>query len=116
MSEKGNISKASVQKEDGDVMMKVATFIVDRRNLFFLLFGIAMIFCAIAAGMVKVEDSLSAYLPDSFETSLGLDLMGEEYTTYGSAKIMVSNIVYEDAKALSETIGARNAKPLGCMM
>ncbi len=107
MSEQGNISKASVQKEDGDVMMKVATFIVDRRNLFFLLFGIAMIFCAIAAGMVKVEDSLSAYLPDSFETSLGLDLMGEEYTTYGSAKIMVSNIVYEDAKALSETIGER---------
>ncbi|WP_081846718.1 efflux RND transporter permease subunit [Butyrivibrio sp. AE3004] len=100
--------KAAITKEDGDVMMKVASFIVDRRNLFFLLFGIALIFCAIASGMVKVENLLSAYLPSSFETSLGLDLMGKEYTTYGSAKIMVSNIVYEDAKDLSETIGKRD--------
>ena len=67
-----------------------------------------MIFCAIASGMVKVENSLPAYLPDSFETSRGLDLMEEQYTTYGSAKIMVSNIVYKDAEVLSDKIAERD--------
>ena len=46
-------------------MLKVATFIVDRRNLFFLLIGIALIFSAIASRWVKVENDLAAYLPDS---------------------------------------------------
>ena len=102
------VKKPSVQKEDDNVMLKVATFIVDRRNLFFLIFGIVLIFCAIASGMVKVEDQLSAYLPDSFETSIGLNLMESEFTTYGSAKIMVSNIVYDDAKELADKIRERD--------
>ena len=42
-------------EEKPSAMMKVATFIVDRRNLFFLLFGIAVIFSLIAANWVKVE-------------------------------------------------------------
>ncbi len=108
MAEQGKVTNGPVQEEEGNAMIKVATFIVDRRNLFFLLFGIAMIFCVIAMGMVNVENSLPAYLPDSFETSLGLDLMKKEYTTYGSAKIMVSNIVYEDAKNLSDKIAERD--------
>ena len=93
---------------ENNVMVKVATFIVDRRNLFFLLFGIAAIFCVIASSMVNVENALSAYLPDTFETSVGLDLMEKEFTTYGSAKIMISNIVYEDAESLADEIRKRD--------
>lgn len=107
MAEHSKNTQTNVQEEESSLMIKVATFVVDRRNLFFLLFGIALIFCAIASGMVKVENSLPAYLPDSFETSLGLDLMEKEYTTFGSAKIMVSNIVYDDAKELADTIEER---------
>ena len=33
------------KKEKGSVMEKVAQFIVDKRNLFFLLYIAAMIFC-----------------------------------------------------------------------
>ncbi len=108
MAERSKASKPMVQEEESNFMIKVATFVVDRRNLFFLIFGIVMIFCAIASGMVKVENSLPAYLPDSFETSRGLDLMEEQYTTYGSAKIMVSNIVYKDAEVLSDKIAERD--------
>jgi len=36
-------------KSENNVMLKVATFIVDRRNLFFLLFGIAIVFSLIAS-------------------------------------------------------------------
>jgi predicted RND superfamily exporter protein len=89
-------------------MIKIATFIVDRRNLFFLLFGIAIIFSIIASNWVKVENSLAAFLPKTSETSIALDRMNEEFTTYGSADIMVSNITYEDAEALKEQIEARD--------
>ena len=96
-------------------MIKIATFIVDRRNLFFLLFGIAIIFSVIASKWVKVENSLAAFLPKSAETSIALDRMEEEFTTYGSADIMISNITYDDALALKEQIEAimsgSNSKP-----
>ncbi len=89
-------------------MMKVATFIVDRRNLFFLLFVIAIIFCAIASKWVKVENDLSAYLSADSDTRQGLDLMNEEFVTYGTAKIMVTNITYDEAAVLSEKLKKRD--------
>jgi len=92
--------------EDGGFMLKVATFVVDRRNLFFLLFGIAIIFSLISMNWVKVENELSAYLPDTTETSQGLDLMEEQFITYGTAKVMVTNIPYDEAYALYEKIEA----------
>ena len=90
--------------EDGNFMLKVATFVVDRRNLFFLLFGIAIIFSLVSMNWVKVENELSAYLPDTTETSQGLDLMEEQFITYGTAKVMVTNIPYDEAYALYEKI------------
>jgi len=108
MSVHENKAVTDVQENENGFMLKVATFIVDKRNLFFLLFAIAAIFSAIASGLVKVEDSLPAYLPDSFETSVGLDLMEKEFTTYGSAKVMVSNIVYDAADKIAEDIRKRD--------
>lgn len=90
--------------EDGGFMLKVATFIVDRRNLFFLLFGIALIFSVISMSWVTVENELSAYLSDTTETSQGLDRMDEQFITYGTAKVMVTNIPYEEADKIYEEL------------
>lgn len=90
--------------EESNFMIKVATFIVDRRNLFFLLFGIVIIFSVISMNWVEVENSLPAYLPDSSETSQGLDLMEEQFITYGSAKVMATNITYEEAERIADDI------------
>lgn len=87
-------------------MIKVATFIVDRRNLFFLLFGIALIFSVVAMNWVKVENALSAYLPDTTETSQGLSCMEEQFITYGTAKVMVTNIPYDEAEEIYEKLDA----------
>ena len=76
------------KQENAGFMVKVATFIVDRRNLFFLLFGIALIFSIVSMNWVEVENSMSAYLPDSTETHQGLDRMEEQFITYGTAKVM----------------------------
>ncbi|MCM1412666.1 MAG: RND transporter, partial [Lachnospiraceae bacterium] len=94
---------ADVSKKSGGksgFMIKVATFIVDRRNLFFLLFGIALIVSVITMSWTRVENDLAAYLPATAETSKGLDLMEEQFITYGTARVMVTNISYEEAHRL----------------
>lgn len=101
-----NNGKASEEKLQGNGMLRVAAFIVDRRNLFFLLFALGIIFSLIASNWVKVEDSLSAYLPKTTETSRGLDRMEEQFITYGTANVMVANLTYDEAVALQEEIEA----------
>ena len=93
-------------QENAGFMVKVATFIVDRRNLFFLLFGIALIFSVVSMNWVKVENAMSAYLPDSTETRQGLDRMEEQFITYGTAKVMVINIPYDKAQEIADEIKA----------
>ena len=91
-------------REENSFMIKVSTFIVDRRNLFFLLFGIALIFSVVSMNWVTVENALSAYLPDTTETSQGLERMEEQFVTYGTAKVMVANIPYEEADRIYEEL------------
>lgn len=81
-------------------MEKLATFIVDKRNLFFLLYIFAIIFCCFSTGWVEVENDITTYLPDTTETRQGLTIMDNEFVTYGTAKVMISNISYERAEAL----------------
>jgi len=99
-----NPFKDKKEKKDSSFMLTVSTFIVDKRNLFFLLYIILTIFSAFSRNWVSVENSLSAYLPDTSETSIGLDLMEEEFTTYGSASIMVTNIDQETADSIADII------------
>ena len=87
-------------------MEKLATFIVDKRNLFFLLYIFAIIFCFFATGWVNVENDITTYLPEETETRQGLSLMNEEFVTYGSARVMVSNISYETGLRLQEELEA----------
>lgn len=101
-----NEEKKSSTPLGNSPMIKVAAFIVDKRNLFFLLFGIAVLFSLVGSQFVKVENDLAAYLPNSAETSIGLDLMEDQFTTYGSAKVMAANLSYEEAKKLSDKIDA----------
>ncbi len=85
------------EKAGNSFMLKICAFIVDKRNLFFLIYAILCIFSVIARGWVGVENQLSEYLPDTSETRQGLDLMEEQFTTYGTTKVMVANISYDQA-------------------
>ena len=107
-NKKPDIIDAEEEEKGNSFMVKVATFIVDRRNLFFLLFVIAIIFCVIASGWVKVENDLSAYLSEESETRTGLNLMDEQFITYGTAKIMLTNITFDKAQEVADEIDARN--------
>lgn len=94
------------KEENETFMYKLATFIVDKRNLIFLLWIFLLIFCVFSAGWVKVENDITSYLPETTETRQGLTVMEEEFTTYGTASVMVSNITYDEAEKLAEDIEA----------
>ena len=85
-------------------MAKLATFIVDKRNLFFLLTVILLIFSAFSRNWVEVESELAAYLPEDSGSRQALDIMEEQFTTLGSAQVMAANITQDQAEALRDQI------------
>ena len=84
---------------------KLATFIVDKRNLIFFLYACALIFCLFSRSWVRVCNDITEYLPDTTETRQGLTLMKEEFTTFATARVMVSHVTYEMAEDLAEQMG-----------
>ena len=89
---------------DSNFMTKLATFIVDKKTLFFLLYIFAVIFCAFSSGWVNVENDVTTYLPEDTETRQGIVAMNDNFTTFATAQIMVSNVTYETAEELSQQI------------
>ena len=85
-------------------MEKVSAFIVDKRSLIFLITIILLIFSAFSRNWVEVESDLTYYLPEDSETKQALNVMDEQFITYGTAKIMVANITLDEANALNDTI------------
>ena len=89
------------KKKPESFMMKLATFIVNKRKAFIALFALACIYSVISIPKVGVINDLTEYLSENTETRQGLDIMNEEFTTFGTAKVLVSNITYEKALALA---------------
>ena len=92
------------KKEKGSVMEKVAQFIVDKRNLFFLLYTAALIFCLFSMNWKSVETDVTVYLNADSETRQGIDTMNEHFAMFSSARVMVSNVTYDEAVELYEQI------------
>ena len=85
-------------------MVKLSTFIVDKRNLFFLITIILVIFSMFSRNWVEVENDLTFYLPEDSETKKALNVMDGEFATYGTAEVMVANIAYEDAERMLDDL------------
>ena len=80
---------------------KLARFIVDKRKAFFLVFLAAVLFCGSSIDKVVVNNDITSYLPAETETRRGLTLMDEEFTTYASAQVMLSNVTYRQAEKVA---------------
>lgn len=87
-------------EKNNDIMVKIATFIVDKRRAFYLIFGVLAVLCALSMTKVRVNNDISSYLPKKTETRMGLTLMDEEFVTYDTEKIMVTTITPEIAEKL----------------
>ena len=73
-------------KEDQDkkknFVERMAGFIVDKRNGFFLMYIGLIIFSLVSTNWVSVNNDLTSYLPEETETRQGLTLMEDEFTTF----------------------------------
>lgn len=94
------------EKKNGSFIKKLATLIVDKRNLFFLLYIFAAIFCVFSMNWVEVENDVTKYLPESTETQMGVVAMNENFAAFATAQVMVSNVTYDTALELSDTLSA----------
>ena len=91
-------------KENDSGMKKVAAFIVDKRNLFFLIYAVALVFSLFSRNWVEVENDITTYLPDDTETRQGLTVMNDNFVTYGSARVMLSNVTQERAQNIADDL------------
>ena len=92
------------EKEKKGFWLTVASFIVNKRKAIYIIFLIAIVYSVLSMNKVQVNQDITSYLPADSETRQGLTLMDEQFYTYGSAKVMVSNITYNAAQKLVESL------------
>ena len=92
------------KEKNGNFMEKMATFIVDKRNLFFLIYIAACIFSVISMNWKVVENDITLYLDEECETRQGIETMNEYFATFATARVMLSSVTYEEAKEVYEQI------------
>ena len=75
---------------------------------------------------MQVENDLAAFLPDHSEVRQGLDIMEEQFTTCGTARVFLENITFSEAEEIRETLdnlddvqnvtfdGAEGSPPSAC--
>ena len=87
----------------------IAINIVDKRNLIFLFYIIAIIFSLFSMSWVKVENDIINYLDEDSRTRQGIAIMEDEFVNFGTANIMISNISLNRAEKIAEEIrGIKN--------
>ncbi len=94
----------SKKTTDNSFIVRLATFVVDKRTLFFLLYVFAAIFCVFSMGWTKVENDVTTYLPEDTETRQGLVAMNENFAAFGTARVMVTNVTLATAHELADAI------------
>ncbi len=92
------------RKNKGAVVERFAAFIADNRRMLLIVFIVLALVCAFTAGLAKTNDSLEEYLDEDTETRQGLDIMEKEFVTYGTARVMVNNLSFEQADQLKTLI------------
>ncbi len=93
-----------MENEKKSALTRLAGFVVDRRGWILALFAAMVVFSAFSVRWIQVEEDITYYLPDDAEAKQGLFIMEEEFTTYGTAKVMVKGIGGAEARALSEQL------------
>ena len=87
-----------------DLMRKTSRAIVKYRYIVFLLFAAMTAYAGLSLGRVKVNSDLTFFLSEETETRRGLTVMENEFSTYATANLMISNVTVEKAGEIRETL------------
>lgn len=85
-------------------MKKISSFIVKYSKIILVLFAALIVYSILSINKVNIEYSVTSYLPIETDTKKALDIMDDEFVTYGTSTILIRNITYEDAYKLKEEI------------
>ncbi len=96
--------KEHEEKKKGNLWLTVASFIVNKRKAIEILFVLAIIYSVLCINKVQVNQDITSYLPADSETRRGLSIMDEQFMTYGSAKVMLANVTFNQADSLVENL------------
>lgn len=96
--------KEQEKKKKGNLWLTVATFIVNKRKAIEILFVLAIIYSVLCINKVQVNQDITSYLPADSETRRGLSIMDEQFMTYGSAKVMLANVTFNQADSLVDSL------------
>ncbi len=83
---------------------RLASFIVGKRGIIFLIYLCAIAFSLISLSWVQIENDVTTYLDEDTEIRQGIDAMTKNFTVYSTAQVMVKNVTYEKAVELSDAI------------
>ena len=86
------------------ILIKLGDFITKYRYLFLIIFLVLFTIGIININNVKVNDSLTDYLPSNTETKTGLKLMEKEFGTLTSVNLMIKDVTVEEAGTYYEKI------------
>ena len=96
--------KEQEEKKKGNLWLTVAKFIVNKRKAIEILFVLAIIYSVLCINKVQVNQDITSYLPADSETRQGLSIMDEQFMTYGSAKVMLANVTFNQADSLVDSL------------
>ena len=96
--------KEQEEMKKGNLWLTVATFIVNKRKAIEILFVLAIIYSVLCINKVQVNQDITSYLPADSETRQGLSIMDEQFMTYGSAKVMLANVTFNQADSLVDSL------------
>ena len=71
-------------KQKDSVMKVIAKSIVKYRFFIMAIFLAAALYCGMSISKVKVNEDITAFLPEDTETRQGLTIMEDEFITYGT--------------------------------
>ena len=87
-----------------NVLHFIADIIIRFRFVLLALFVCAAVYAGFSLGRVKTTSDMSIFLPSYTETRRGMTVMENEFTTYGSATIMVKHVSAEEAAAIANDL------------
>lgn len=87
-----------------NIMLSVASFIVNKRVIIYICFAVAIVYSVMSISKVNIVNDITSYLPSDTETRRGLNIMENEFVTYGTADVMVTNITYENGEHIADMI------------
>ena len=103
---KGAEQKPASGAEDHGFVIRLARFIIEKRGWLEAVFLVGCIFSAIGMLFVNVNYDLTKYVPSTAQSSIGLDIMEQEFGYPGTARLMLKNVTLYEAKQYKDKLQA----------